>query len=85
MYEAANLLKPPKAAADGGSGSLGRTKCTDLGGARTSLRISPFLIFCLFFLYFQRKNKLPHSAQRLIIDFGHHHGISGKSDLDDTF
>lgn len=65
---------------------FGEGKCTDLRGARTSLLISPFLIFCLFFLYFREKNKqMTTFCTKLIIDFGHLYGISGKRNLENTF
>lgn len=49
----------------------------------TDFSFSYFLSFLSSFS--EKKTNSTTFCTKLIIDFGHHYGISGKSDLDDTF
>lgn len=49
----------------------------------TDFSFSYFLSFLS--LFSEEKKQMTTFCTKLITDFGHHYGISGKSDLDDTF
>lgn len=49
----------------------------------TDFSFSYFQSFLSFFS--GKKKQITTFCTKLIIDFGRHYGISGKSDLDDTF